>query len=96
MPPYLNTTNKSFYSKIMLFGEYSIICGSMALTIPYSHFKGSLKFPNKDQSTDTDFAQSSNQKLRDYYQQYLLPTGNRGGLPNKFNFKSQICTSKFA
>ncbi len=88
MPTSLNTPNKSFYSKVMLFGEYSIICGSMALTIPYRHFKGSLKFLNKDQSTDIDFAQSSNQKLRDYYQKYLLPTGNRGGLPIKFNYKS--------
>ena len=88
MPTTLETPNKSFYSKIMLFGEYSIICGSMALTIPYSHFKGSLKFLNKNQSIDIDFAKSSNQKLRDYYQQYLLPTGNRGGLPNKFNYKS--------
>lgn len=76
-----------FYSKIMLFGEYSIICGSMALTIPYSHFNGSLNFINKNQYTDLDFARGSNQQLREYYQQYLLPTAEKGMLPDKFNYK---------
>ena len=36
-----------FYAKIMLFGEYSVICDSMGLTIPYAHFKGELSFLNK-------------------------------------------------
>ena len=79
--------NNSFYSKIMLFGEYSIICKSMALTIPYSHFNGSLKFINKNHYTDLDFARRSNQQLREYYQQYLLPTAKKGTLPLKFNHK---------
>ena len=79
--------NNPFYSKIMLFGEYSIICGSMALTIPYSHFNGSLKFINKNHYTDLDFARHSNQQIREYYQQYLLPTAEKGGLPKKFNYK---------
>lgn len=79
--------NNSFYSKIMLFGEYSIICGSMALTIPYSHFNGSLKFINHNHYTDLDFARRSNHQLREYYQQYLQPTAEKGGLPEKFNYK---------
>ena len=81
------TLTNPFYSKIMLFGEYSIICGSMALTIPYSHFNGSLNFINKNQYTDLDFARGSNQQLREYYQQYLLPTAEKGCLPEKFNYK---------
>ncbi len=81
------TLTNPFYSKIMLFGEYSIICGSMALTIPYSHFNGSLNFINKNQYTDLDFARGSNQQLREYYQQYLLPTAEKGGLPEGFNYK---------
>jgi len=36
--------NKSFYSKILLFGEYSIIKNSMALSIPYPLFEGKLSF----------------------------------------------------
>ena len=86
------STNKerndnTFHSKIMLFGEYSIIFGSMALTIPYSHFRGSLQFANEKKSTDLDFAHRSNQQLRHYYQQYLLPTGRKGNLPEGFNYR---------
>lgn len=77
--------NNSFYSKIMLFGEYSIICGSMALTIPYSHFNGSLKFINKNHYTDLDFARRSNRQLREYFKQYLQPMAEKGNLPDKFN-----------
>ena len=80
-------SNNSFYSKIMLFGEYSIICGSMALTIPYSHFNGSLKFINKNHYTDLDFARRSNSQLRKYYLEYLLPIAENGGLPERFNHK---------
>ena len=79
--------NNSFYSKIMLFGEYSIICGSMALTIPYSHFNGSLKFINKNHYTDLDFARRSNSQLRKYYLEYLQPIAENGGLPERFNHK---------
>src|SRR6056300_629388 len=62
-------TNKQevFYAKIMLFGEYSVICNSMGLTIPYAHFKGELGFLNKYRYTDYDFAIDSNKMLRDYH-----------------------------
>lgn len=79
--------NNSFDSKIMLFGEYSIICNSMALTIPYSHFNGSLRFINKNHYTDLDFARNSNQQLREYYEQYIEPIAKKNGLPSKFNHK---------
>jgi mevalonate kinase len=55
-----------FYAKILLFGEYSILCDSMGLTIPYTHFKGELSFINEDKYTDLDFAQSSNKLLKEY------------------------------
>lgn len=79
--------NNHFYSKIMLFGEYSIICNSMALTIPYSHFNGSLKFINMNHYTDLEFARNSNRQLRDYYEKYLQPIAEKNGLPSKFNHK---------
>jgi mevalonate kinase len=62
-------TNKQevFYAKIMLFGEYSVICNSMGLTIPYAHFKGELGFLNKYRYTDFDFAIDSNRMLREYH-----------------------------
>lgn len=56
-----------FYAKIMLFGEYSVICNSMGLTIPYAHFKGELGFLNKYRYTDYDFAIESNKMLYDYH-----------------------------
>lgn len=56
-----------FYAKIMLFGEYSVICNSMGLTIPYAHFKGEFGFLNKYRYTDYDFAVESNTMLQDYY-----------------------------
>lgn len=37
-------SEKKFYSKIILFGEYSVIQNSMALLIPYSLFEGKLTF----------------------------------------------------
>ncbi len=55
-----------FYAKILLFGEYSILCDSMGLTIPYTHFRGELSFINNDKYTDYDFAVSSNKLLREY------------------------------
>ena len=79
--------DNTFHSKIMLFGEYSIIFGSMALTIPYSHFNGSLQFMNMNYYTNLDFARRSNLQLQEYYQQYLLPKGEEGDLPKGFNFR---------
>ena len=52
-----------FYAKILLFGEYSIMCDSMALTVPYTHFKGELSFIHEDKYTDQNFAEESNQSL---------------------------------
>ncbi|WP_430817153.1 mevalonate kinase family protein [Carboxylicivirga sp. RSCT41] len=54
-----------YYSKVMLFGEYSIIMGSMGLTIPYSHFNGELRYINNDSYTNLNFARHSNQQLKD-------------------------------
>ena len=56
-----------FYAKIMLFGEYSVIFNSMALTIPYSHFNGELSFIRKDNYTNQEFANKSNEDLKDFY-----------------------------
>ncbi|PWD98280.1 mevalonate kinase family protein [Marinilabilia rubra] len=73
-----------FYSKIMLFGEYSIIKGSMGLTIPYSHFNGQLAFPNRSSYTDLAFAQRSNQHLYDFWY-YLQSWVNSGDIISKFD-----------
>ncbi len=55
-----------FHSKIILFGEYTILMESNGLIIPYSHFNGSLGFINKNSYTDLEYAKDSNQKLSEY------------------------------
>ena len=72
-----------FYAKIMLFGEYSVICNSMGLTIPYAHFKGELGFLNKYRYTDYDFAIESNKMLREYH-------SHLSGLQKKGELKCEL------
>lgn len=62
----LNNRNSTFYSKVLLFGEYSILFDSNGLTIPYSHFNGVLSFINSNGYTDLDFAKKSNDQLKKY------------------------------
>ncbi len=71
--------NDVFYAKIMLFGEYSVICDSMGLAIPYTHFRGELSLTNEDKYTDLEFAQKSNQQLREFHK-YLKKLANEGKL----------------
>lgn len=53
---------QTFHSKILLFGEYSIIQDSMGLTVPYEIFKGSLTFEPKE-GVDAAFIRQSNAHL---------------------------------
>lgn len=62
----MNKKDGIFYAKILLFGEYSIMCDSMALTVPYTHFKGELSFINDDKYTDLKFAEESNRSLTEF------------------------------
>ncbi|MFH1119931.1 MAG: mevalonate kinase [Bacteroidota bacterium] len=73
-----------FYAKILLFGEYSILCDSMGLTIPYTHFRGELSFINDDKYTDYDFAVSSNRLLHEYAG-YIRKLKDEGSLLCDFN-----------
>lgn len=66
--------NPLFYAKILLFGEYGIIENSQGLTLPYSFYKGTLKFSD----LSSDFERQSNQSLlkyADYLQNLTLPKG---------------------
>ena len=42
---------KKFYSKILLFGEYSIIKGSNGLAIPYEKYSGELSFKKSEMAS---------------------------------------------
>lgn len=76
-----------FYGKIILFGEYGIIFDSMALTIPFAHFQGTLGFPDPYKYTDLDFAQSSNKQLQEYVT-FLKKQDEQNQLNCKLNFAS--------
>ncbi|MDO9182138.1 MAG: mevalonate kinase, partial [Bacteriovorax sp.] len=62
--------DKKFYSKIILFGEYSVIQNSMALLIPYSLFEGKLTF-RRDNTTVID----SELKAFSLYLKQLIDSG---------------------
>ncbi|MDO5616415.1 MAG: mevalonate kinase [Cruoricaptor ignavus] len=67
-------TNPLFYAKILLFGEYGIIEDSQGLTLPYSFYKGTLKFSE----SNSDFEKKSNESLKkysDYLENLQLPNG---------------------
>ncbi len=52
-----------YYSKILLFGEYAVICNSMGLTIPYPHFSANLGYLDE---ADTDVSHS-NTSLQEFW-----------------------------
>lgn len=63
---------QSFNSKILLFGEYSIIQDSLGLTLPYDEFKGKLAFENNEMNAH--FVLESNEHLAEFaaYLQQLI------------------------
>ncbi|MCF8218646.1 MAG: hypothetical protein K9I29_00850 [Bacteroidales bacterium] len=71
-----------FYAKILLFGEYSVITQSMALTIPYGHFNGELSFIHEDKYTDYDYAKWSNRQLNNLLE-YIRKLQKEGNLEVK-------------
>jgi mevalonate kinase len=75
-----------FYAKILLFGEYSIMCDSMALTVPYTHFRGELSFINEDKYTNLKFAEESNKSLNAFLN-YLEGLQSRGELLFKIDLE---------
>ncbi len=56
-----------FYSKILLFGEYTVMQQSTVLSIPFTHYQGSLRFLNSEDYTDYAFAHESNRSLLGFY-----------------------------
>lgn len=84
-------TNPLFYAKILLFGEYGIIEDSQGLTLPYSFYKGTLKFSD----LSSDFEKKSNshlQKYSDYLQNLELPENFRLDVSE---FKKEISEGLF-
>lgn len=82
----MKQTRDVFYAKVMLFGEYSVICDSMGLTMPYTHFTGELSFIGDEKYTDCDFALKSNKLLKEF-EPYIGDLHEAGDLQCDFDIE---------
>ncbi len=64
---------ENFHSKILLFGEYALMAGSQALSIPYDKLHGAFTF--RQQAARTDFDSNSHLKKYAGYLRKLLQEG---------------------
>jgi mevalonate kinase len=58
--------DKTYYSKILLFGEYGVIYGSMGLAVPLSHYHGMLRFTNLGVNKENDASNKSLAELHSH------------------------------
>lgn len=80
---------KVFNAKVLLFGEYSIIFDSMALSVPFDHFSARFCFM-PDHMSETDvFPVRSNRHLKDYCS-WLEFNNNQGELKGYFDIAKFI------
>jgi mevalonate kinase len=64
----MNTRSHSFPAKILLFGEYTILLGSSALSIPYWAYDAKLDFPVNEEATSSRHPVMSNHRLLEFCQ----------------------------
>lgn len=79
-----NTGNNKFHSKLLLFGEYSIIQESMGLSVPYEIFNGKLTC--SPYPTGSGEQTLSNQHIEGFYN-YLLELKEKGNLSLEIDFE---------
>jgi mevalonate kinase len=60
------SSDRGFYGKLLLFGEYTVVLGAQALVLPYEAVSGSWAFI--DQMSDKAKAENSNLALKNYLQ----------------------------
>jgi mevalonate kinase len=77
------STENAFNSKILLFGEYSIIQESMGLSVPYEIFNGQLTF-EKPSGVTEDFIQASRTAIEGFVV-YLKSLQDKGELIARVN-----------
>ena len=64
--------DERYFAKVLLFGEYSILLGSSAISIPYRHFSAKFKFIDKIIDSQLYLAGSSNKSLKTLADNYLI------------------------
>ncbi len=71
---------KNFYSKILMFGEYALICGSQALSIPYKKYFTKLVFDTDDELKIPDF--NPKEHLQNFFEYLINLESNQKSLIN--------------
>ncbi len=61
--------NKKYFSKLLLFGEYTVVRGSQALAIPYQALSGQWRFLDKNSIHTAKNSNRSLQKLLNYFKE---------------------------
>lgn len=76
----MTTNHKKYFAKILLFGEYTLLKGSKALSIPFERFGGRLEC----QAENSVVKENSNKRIRDFYK-YLKKS--KPDFPKGLNFE---------
>jgi mevalonate kinase len=63
---------KKFNAKLLLFGEYGLMVGAMALAVPFSHFKGSLDFVDETAPENFKNSQLELDRFVSYFHHHQL------------------------
>jgi mevalonate kinase len=74
-------------SKILLFGEYSILLKSTALSIPFKMFNGELATMETEDSEKSDEQAGSNQILKEFLG-FLNKESTKNSIPYHFDFEA--------
>ncbi len=77
-------------AKLLLFGEYTILLGSLALSIPFNSFGATLRFPNHEQDDRGGTAAKSNQNLQKLCEHFLESPEVFHGFLDLHRFHSDI------
>jgi mevalonate kinase len=75
----LNPEFRKYYSKILLFGEYTLLAGSRALTVPFDKFSGTLEIPIAYSTIQL----ASNKSLKEFF---IYLDKNRSNYPPGLKF----------
>ena len=79
---------EKFASKVLMFGEYSLLYNSMALTMPFDKFSGQFNYT--DQAENNHLAILSNQGLRKFCQHMLENHTDESFKLNVEKFKAEL------
>lgn len=63
-------------SKILLFGEYTVLLKSYALAIPYYGFKGEWAFMDRKTMNNSDAQRRSNDNIKEFLEYYRMGSGS--------------------